>query len=110
MAGIKKFIPEKIKGVKDYGGIVKVIISREKGSQLCSGIFSLKPGEALVRDIHKNDEVFYVIRGLLTISSENGEEIEVSEGEILLIPRGKVHFSKNLGKTNTDVFWCFIEA
>ena len=109
MAGFKKFIPDKVKGIKDYGGTAKIIVSKNIGSQLCSGIFTLKPGEALVRDIHENDEVFYAIKGKLTVATEDGKKTEVLKGEILLIPRGEVHYSKNNSKTDTDVFWCFIE-
>ena len=36
------FNPKTIKGVKDYGGIVKIILSKDMGSQLCSGIFELE--------------------------------------------------------------------
>ncbi len=109
MAGFQKFSPDKVKGVKDYGGTVKIIVSKDIGSQVCSGIFNLKPGEAIVRDIHENDEVFYVIEGKLAVSTEDSEKTEVLKGEMILIPGGEVHYSKNNSKTDTNVFWCFVE-
>jgi len=105
----KKYNPEKIKGTEAYGGTVKIAVSKKAGSRLNSGIFILKPGEALIRDVHENDEVFYLIEGRLTVQAEDTDKMEISKGEILLIPAGEVHYSKNLGKEDVKVFWCNIE-
>lgn len=105
----KKYDPEKRKGTEAYGGTVKIMISKESGSQLNSGVFILKSGEALVKDVHEFDEVFYIIEGALTVRAENTDKVEASKGKILLIPAGEVHYSKNLGKKDVEVFWCNIE-
>jgi len=107
--GFKKYNIEKIKGTGAYGGIVKIAVSKKTGSQLNSGIFVLKPGEAIVRDVHENDEVFFVIAGSLTVQAEHAGKIDISMGEILLIPANEVHYSKNLSNEDVKVFWCNIE-
>ena len=60
---MQKFTPDNVEGTAEYGGNVKIMVSKAIGSQLNSGIFSLEPSEALVKDLHQNDEMFYVIAG-----------------------------------------------
>ena len=109
MSVFKKFSPDLIEGTTDYGGNVKIIITKKIGSQLNSGIFTLGSGESLVKDIHENDEVFYVIEGTLTIESEHGEPVIATQGDMVLIPRKKVHYSKNCHDVPVKIFWCNIE-
>ena len=104
-----KYSPKKVKGTDQYGGIVKIMISEDSGSQLNSGIFILKHGQSLVRDVHENDEVFYVIKGRLTVSDEEGRPTEVLKGEMLFIPAGMVHYSSNKRAQDAEIFWCNIE-
>lgn len=107
---MKKFNPANIKGTKEYGGNVKIIVSDQIGSALNSGIFTLAPGEELVRDIHNNDEVFYIISGTLTVESPGQDTITANEGEMVLISAKEVHYSKNLGNVSTSIFWCHING
>ena len=106
---MQKFSPDTTEGTGDYGGNVKIMVSQAIGSQLNSGIFSLGPGEALVKDVHQNDEVFYVVEGTLTIDSPGQETVTAGVGEMVLISKEEVHFSKNLGTEETKIFWCNIE-
>ena len=105
---MQKFTPDAIKGTTEYGGNVKIIVSKAIGSQLNSGIFSLAPGEALVKDVHENDEVFYIIDGTLTIDNPEQQTVTANAGEMVLIPKEEVHFSKNLGDKTVKIFWCHI--
>ena len=109
VSDMKKFIPNNVEGTTEYGGVVKIIISKDLGSQLNSGIFSLNSGQALVEDLHENDEVFYIIDGILTIESPGEETITVSKGEMVLISAGQVHYSKNVNDKTVEIFWCNIE-
>jgi len=106
---MKVLFPGKVEGTADYGGNVKIMVSKSTGSQLNSGIFSLKPGERLVDDIHESDEVFYIVRGTLTVDSPGLDGINAREGEIVLIPAGQLHISSNKGDSEVEVFWCNIE-
>ena len=107
---MQKFIPENVEGTTEYGGIVKIIASKAIGSQLNSGIFSLAPAHALVKDQHENDEMFYVIEGTLTIDSPGQKTITADAGQMVLISAGEIHFSKNTSDKPVKIFWCFIEA
>jgi quercetin dioxygenase-like cupin family protein len=105
-----KYSPKKVKGTGQYGGLVKIMISKDSGSQLNSGIFILKQGQSLVRDVHESDEVFYVIKGRLTVSDEDGNGTEVLKGEMLYIPAGHIHYSSNKDSSDAEIFWCNIET
>lgn len=105
---MKKFNFDDYKGTKEYGGLVKIIVTKDNGSQLNSGIFILEPGEELVKDIHDNDEVFYIIEGTLTIDSPGEDTIKAEKGEMVHIKAKQVHYSKNHGDQTVKVFWCHI--
>ena len=44
---------------------------------------------------HKEDELFYVLKGAITIQIRNGKEIKLTEGEIATVPRGIEHCPKS---------------
>jgi mannose-6-phosphate isomerase-like protein (cupin superfamily) len=104
---MKKFIVDECKGTKEFGGIVKMVTTKEENADYYSGIIVLEPGEELGRDIHESDEVFYIIEGTLTIDSPTTNQvIEAKAGEMILIKRQEVHYSKNLGDKRLVIFWC----
>ncbi len=104
---MQAYDPTKMEGTRQFGGVVKTVLGEEVRSNLMSGVIILKPGEALVRDLHeKSDEVFYVIRGELTVKDESGKERhKVQAGKVFHIPQGQVHFSSNEGAEEVYVFW-----
>ena len=53
---------------------------------------SLGPGDELPRHHHDHEEVFHVLSGSLTAFLD-GEEIEVTEGDTVMIPPGVPHHS-----------------
>ncbi len=44
---------------------------------------------------HKEDELFYVIKGKITIQIRNGKSIILSKGEIYVVPKGVEHCPKS---------------
>ncbi len=106
---MRVFKPDAVDGETQYGGIVKIMITKEMGSQVHSGVFSLAKGEGLVEDIHENDEVFYVTEGTLTVESPDCDTVVAKAGEMVHIPPGTTHLSKNLHEGTVKVFWCNIE-
>lgn len=109
---IELYNPGDSKGVTDYGGLVKTIVSKDKemGSNLNAGVFSLAAGESLVPDIHPSDEVFYIISGEVTISDHQGQQrIRARAGQIVRIPKSTVHVSTNEGRDDAHIFWAFAE-
>ena len=103
------FKPDTIKGTTEYGGIVKIMVTRNMGSQIHSGVFSLEKGEGLVKDIHEKNEVFYVIEGSLTVESPDCDTVVAKAGKMIYIPKRTIHFSKKLKENTVKVFWCNIE-
>ena len=98
----------KIQERHEFGGTVKIVVGDEAPSNLMSGVFSLAAGEALNPDLHTSDEVFYVIRGELTVRDDaDGSVITVPQGAFARIPRGVVHISSNQGSEAVEVVWTF---
>lgn len=111
---ISTYDPGSFAGTTEYGGLVKMLVSTEE-SNLRAGTFRLKPGEALVPDVHDSDEVFYVMEGELHLRARDGdegardgdEEHHLRQGQVALIPRQVVHLSSNRSDQDVEVFWCF---
>lgn len=56
------------------------------------GIFTLTPGMYMSRpDFHEGDEVYYILKGTLTVEIDEQECFDVNEGEAFLIPAGRKH-------------------
>jgi mannose-6-phosphate isomerase-like protein (cupin superfamily) len=104
---VKVFEPKEIEGTKEYGGIVKFIVSKENCPDLSAGFTILEPGESLnSEEIHEiQDEVFYVVSGTLTIFSSGKKYLTAKKGQIVLVPRKFPHHSKNLGTEKLVFLW-----
>lgn len=97
-----------MEGTKEYGGSVIIAVDEGVSSVVRSGTFTLNPGESLVPDRHDSDEVFYVIRGTITVASGDHSEIHtVRPGQMLHIPAQTVHLSSNRGDEPVEIFWCY---
>ena len=46
---------------------------------------------------HKEDELFFVARGKITIEIRNGKDINLSRNEIAVVPKGVEHCTKSKG-------------
>lgn len=92
-------------GTTEYGGVVKVSITKNDSPLFSSGIFILKPGENLPLESHKTDEIFYVVKGTLSVTGTKEESFSVATGEIFLVSSGEMHLSKNNTESDVEVFW-----
>ena len=96
-----------IEGTGEYGGLVKQAFVKNDKNEMNCGIFVLQPGESLKEfEKHESDEVFYIASGCLTVLLKQSDTLEAQAGQIVLIPKNEWHLSKNLGSTDTVVFWC----
>lgn len=96
-----------IKGTTEFGGLVRPVIARAADVEMSCGTFELKPGESLNDfESHNSDEIFYIASGTLTVLSKTSEPIAAHEGQIVRIPKGEIHLSKNTGNKAVVVFWC----
>jgi len=108
----KVFDISKVAETKEFGGVVKIIKNVSNSSQIIFGTFNLNPGESLVDDIHKTDEVFYIVRGELTIKAYKDDENPsvAKEGQVVYIPKKTLHISQNQGLENVEVFCCTVDC
>ncbi len=107
---MKKITSKEFEETREYGGIVKIFISsKSTGSEMKAGIIELKPGESLVKDIHDNDEIYYIIEGSIKVESPGEAPIIAKKGEMVQIPAREVHFANNPGSNLTKIFWCLLD-
>jgi mannose-6-phosphate isomerase-like protein (cupin superfamily) len=80
-------------------------------SEICFWRTVFPPGAAHERHSHPNaDEVFYVLRGRGAAGSGDVEE-EVTAGSVQYIPRGIVHWFRNLGTDEElELVGCYAPA
>lgn len=104
----KVFELSKVPETTEFGGVVKIIKNVSHSSQIIFGTFNLNPGESLVDDIHETDEVFYIVRGELTIKASKDDKSPsvAKEGQVVYIPKKTLHISQNQGLETVEVFWC----
>ena len=74
----------------------------------CAG-FSLRPGSVPTPpDIHAGDEVYYVLRGTITIfNPDNGQAFTAEKGDVFWIPWKTWHTPCNLGNESLEVLTFF---
>jgi len=69
------------------------------------------PGGQHAPHIHENAEEYVMIVKGHGISSSGEEEYEVGPGDVVFIPRGVVHFTKNTSETeNLEIFFVYAGA
>jgi len=86
-------------------GIVTKLV--EDSENLSAGIFNCKPGQRVPEEgftVHEGTELSIVLSGEVVLGLEDGEKI-VKEGEMVVIPRGILHYSKNVGLKNAKIVW-----
>ena len=71
------------------------------------GEYQLAPGTHFEpADVHGGDEIYYVIRGQVTMfQPESGQIIEVNEGEGILMPKGCPHAGYNFGEIEARMLY-----
>lgn len=70
----------------------------------------IAPGQQNGRHYHPNcEEVLQVIRGRI-IHSWNGQEIDMTEGDVISIPPRVVHNARNVGGEPAEMIICFSNA
>ncbi len=69
------------------------------------------PEKANPRHSHPNcDEILTVIQGTIRHTWNDGEEIEMSEGDTITIPLGVPHQARNVGTSNAILIIAFTSA
>ncbi|MGI6207727.1 MAG: cupin domain-containing protein [Anaerolineae bacterium] len=65
------------------------VLYTAKGGQLVA--MSLKPSEDIGMEVHNDvDQFFWIVQGKAR-ATLNGEDVDVAEGEVLVVPRGVNH-------------------
>lgn len=91
---------EILKSDEGKGEFFKILGTTEK-SQVA--VMTLKPGEdSGPEDIHKGDQVAYVIEGKMR-AVVDGREGAVEQGEAVIIPAGAQHHLYNISNSNLFV-------
>lgn len=96
---LKLYQPQDCVATREIGGLVLKATDN-------FGTFRLLPGEALQPGAHETVEVFYVIKGTLTlVGSKSGETLAAKKGDMVLISPGEIHETLNSGEQEVEVAW-----
>lgn len=73
--------------------------------RIFSAIYQIPPGGTFEPpDIHDGDEPYYILKGTLTMTNPETEQVvQIREGESLLIPKGAWHKDYNFGDTQLTI-------
>ena len=71
------------------------------------GEYQLAPGSHFdPADVHAGDEIYYVLRGEVTMfQPESGQIVVVKQGEGILMPKGCPHVGYNFGETEARMLY-----
>jgi len=75
---------------------------------LCAGVFQFEPGQRVPEEgytAHEGIEISIVLSGEVVLGLEGELERTVHSGELVIIPRGVLHYSYNPGSEVARIFW-----
>ncbi|GAB4541996.1 MAG: cupin domain-containing protein [Anaerolineales bacterium] len=86
--------------------VIQVLISAQEGPNFALRKFSMQAGGGMPRHTNTVEHEQYVLRGRARIGID-GQEYEVSAGDVVFIPEGAPHFYENIGNEPFE-FLCII--
>lgn len=85
---------------------IQVLISPDEGPNFAMRRFVMQPGGGMPMHTNTVEHEQYVLRGRAKIGV-NGEEFQVTAGDVVFIPGGAPHFYQNMGDEPFE-FLCLI--
>ncbi len=67
------------------------------GLEMVQARVDVEPGAVFPRHKHPGEEIIYVLEGLLEYQVEDRAPVTLKAGDVLFIPKGKIHSLKNIG-------------
>ncbi len=87
-----------------------VSASQGNSTELTTGLCFIDPGQMNDRHLHPDcEEVLTVIRGRI-VHSWNDVEVEMQEGDVIVIPPNVIHNARNIGSTTAELAITFSSA
>jgi len=83
-------------------------LSLVEGETARAGVFQFEPGQRVPQagfTAHEGTEVSIVLSGEVVLGVEGDLERTVRSGELVIIPRGTLHYSYNPGPGVARIFW-----
>lgn len=93
--GLRK---EHLGGTGEKGAVMHYVPIGADGAFKMASKIVLDEGGSIGYHLHKDDEEVYFIMSGEGLYSEEGEEVKVGAGDVLLCTRGRSHGLKNTGK------------
>jgi len=91
---------------------IRWVVSNENAGskEICFWRTVFPPGATHARHIHRNSaEAFFIIRGR-GAAGTGDEEHEVGPGTALYVPKGVVHWFRNVGDVELELVGCYAPA
>ena len=78
------------------------------GQEVVQVRIDFAPGSSFGKHKHPGEEIIYVTDGLLEYEVEGNPPVILKAGEVLFIPSGTIHATKNVGSTNATELATYI--
>jgi oxalate decarboxylase/phosphoglucose isomerase-like protein (cupin superfamily) len=73
---------------------------------ILTGIFSLAPGDYFKPGNHPNPEAYFILDGTIHLGNpDTGQVVEVTKGDVVLIPAFQMHVGYNFGSETCRMLW-----
>ena len=75
---------------------------------IAAGVFVFRPGQRVPESgaaAHSGTEISIVLSGEVLLGLEDGEERRIRAGELVIIPKGVPHYSRNATQEEARIFW-----
>jgi len=80
----------------------------ELAPDVVAGVFVFRPGQRTPEEgfsAHDGTEISIVLSGEVQLVLKDGQEHHVRAGDIVMIPKGIPHYSRNNGEAEARIFW-----
>lgn len=106
---IRENVSEEI--FNDYS-VITVIEKSLPANKFKVGKAIMKPGARIPEEgttSHNGEEISYVVRGRVSIHTDDGQINGLVRGDMSVLPKSKAHWSVNDGDTECELFWVLVE-
>lgn len=74
------------------------------GKQMQLVVMSLKPGEDIPMEVHNETNQFFRIEQGEALVKISGEDYNLKEDEVIIVPAGAEHYVKNVGEKDLKLY------
>lgn len=85
----------------------------EDSEDIVAGVFAFEPGQRVPEEgftAHQGTEVSFVLSGEILLGQAGHQERQVKAGDLVIIPKGTLHYSRNCSRQEARILWTIAPA